>query len=344
MEPMKLSHTSVAQNFIDWKKQTLDTIKFLVNNRDMILNEEQKKSIYNQRPTIMTPMSMIFSHLVDSGVIHDLFCPIVVTSRNVKTSLPELLTNYNFLLNLNEEDHTDILNGFTDIKNKIVLNLTPWVSTTNGIYKITDVNNVYSMFVKGLLCASFSSNKNKWLTPTISSFIAKSYSMIISNAIASAFNLDITYEKFCRLVFGIYIIQKFNLDNYIPPSGLNMIANIIGNQYEIESMLEEAFQSKAFGLTFSDAVSIIQTKLSSRIPTFSEFNIVRMCTSLLGDTIASGIALEYPPYWVYGLILAASHGKNGMTFKLKQLKLENENKMFTDQLNRSTQFIELLRS
>jgi hypothetical protein len=135
-----------------------------------------------------------------------------------------------------------------------------------------------------------------------------------------------------------------NMDNNIPPSGLNLLANVIGSQSDIEAMIDETFKGMIFGMTFTDAVKLLHTKINTRIPTFTEFNLVRMCSTLLGDTINSSIALEYPPYWVYGLLLAASYGKNGLAVRLKQMRLDNDNKMFADNLNRSNQFIELLKA
>jgi hypothetical protein len=343
MEPMKFSETTTAKTYIDWKKQTLETIKFLIQNQDIILNEQQRQMIYTQRSTILTPISMIFSHLVDSKVIDNIFCPIVIESKAVKGALPEILANPNFIMNLEEVDSSDILSGFPHIHNKVIVNLTPWIQIKGDLYKVIDTNMIHGLFVKGALCRSFYQTKSKWLTPTLVNFIAKSYSMVISNIIATSFNLDITYEKFSRLLFATYILQKLNNEPYIPPSGLNQLGAIIGTQSDIEAIIADVFQGKAFGLVFSDVVKLLHEKIATRIPSFSEFNLVRMCASLIGDVTTSYISLEYPPYWVYGLLLAASYGKNVMQLRLKQMKLDLENKMFTDSLNRSLQFIEELK-
>lgn len=339
---MKLFETIIAQQYVDWQKQLSNIIQFVIQNNDCILDRNSQQNVYYQRSSILTPISMIFSHLVDSEVIYKTFSPLVIESKVIRNTIPEILANPNFIVNLEELDNSPILNAYPHIQNTVIVNITPWISTSGGTYKVTDTNMLHGLFVKGALCKSYFQTKTRWLTPTLVSFIAKSYSMIISNIIASSFNLDITHEKFCRFLFANYFLQKLNNDTNIPAAGINTLGNIIGSQSDIESMVTDAFKSKSFGLTFSDTVQILHDHISTRIPTFSEFNLVRMCSGLMGDIVTSSIALEYPPYWVYGLLLAASFGKTGLSVRLKQLRLENDNKLFANNLNRCMQFIEIL--
>jgi hypothetical protein len=340
MEPIKLSETTLAKSYIDWKKQTLNTITFLIQNQDCILDEDQKQDIYNQKSSIITPISMIFTHLIESGIINTIFCPIIVQSKALKATIPEILTNPNFILNLEETDNSNILSGYPNIQNKIIINLTPWIRINQGNLKVIDTNIIQGLFIKGALCKSFYTTKGKWLSPNLTNFIAKSYSMIIGNIIAHSFNLDILEERFCRFLFACFFLQLLHKDTTIPPVGLSNLSNIIGSSSDIEAMMTDSLKSKSLErLTFSDVVQILKERIAIRVPTFSEFNLVRMCSTLLGDIITSSIALEYPPYWVYGLLLASSYGKNGLSVRLKQMRLDSETRTFVDNLNRSTQFI-----
>lgn len=61
-----------------------------------------------------------------------------------------------------------------------------------------------------------------------------------------------------------------------------------------------------------------------RMKAFEPQVFLSICGSLGPDAITGRIALEYPPYWVYCLLLALSGVKTPMIYQLNNSRLSQE--------------------
>ena len=80
------------------------------------------------------------------------------------------------------------------------------------------------------------------------------------------------------------------------------------------------------GLTLASTCQLIADSGPEKIKTFNLMKLMALAGNLGGDILATEIALDYPPYWVYLLIAALSGQKIPLIYQLNMQRLMTDGK------------------
>lgn len=322
----------------------LDTIvKFLISNRNVRIPTPDMAEIAKTKVLATTPISTIYDNAVQSKRIDNLFAALQMPRGS---NVPEALTMNHITidtLQLKEYDQKvhKALSALPEFRDKIVVNLTHLLKKTVK-NAVSDMNELQSLFVRGLLVRSYFTSTN-WLTPQLIKFLSKSYSMTVSSNIARNYDLTIQDQMVVATILTAYFHQLCYADTKEGewPVTVND-CDYLGRRFDIMQILDD-MKEKLGGKTEMDIETVcelISKSGPSRLESFNKRAFYTSCQQLGNDNITTLLALEYPPYWAHQVLLALSGIKSGLYFSMKKIpKMLPEGKVFTDTLNRSPNFL-----
>jgi len=323
----------------------LDTlVKFFINNRDIRIPVNVMDELYRTRILSETPMSIIFNNAHKADKLNELFSCIDIPGN---LSIPEGLTTSNITLDIMQMKGVSSssyhgISALPEYKDKLITNLTPLTKRTGGI---SDINELHSMLVRGLLVRSYFISKN-WLNTDLIKYLGKSYSMTISTSVAKTYDLPVNDQLTIATALTAYFHQLVYGDvkdtEWSPTISR---CEYLGDRFSIIEALE-AFKEKLNGSTninLNKVCELIAAFGPSRLSKFDLKTLYTLCQRLGTNNIVALMAVEYPPYWAHQVLAAFSGTKSGLYFALRNNgKLVSEGKVFADQLNRSNVFIPVL--
>lgn len=314
-------------------------IKYLMDNRNCYVNSSLLRNVFQVTTMLPTPVNVIFDHLKNTDKL-DIFAPIHLD----KGVIPEVLTTDDIVIDLTQLDG-HILKQYPEFFNKILINLSSIlkISKVNQAYSVSDINVMHAMYTRGALIASYQ-DSDGWLNPTLNVFIVKTYSMIISRLLALQYNLTYFEQLNIAAVFALYMCQALgaendNLDN---PSLFQRCTFLSDKRSTLNDLAKAMSHLSSTGLNIGKVCLLIKELGPPRMETFNPQILYRTISSLGTSAISMSIALEYPPYWVYQLLLAVGNTKIKMLYELKNNKLFDDCKAFAHVLNTSNCFVEQL--
>ena len=232
----------------------------------------------------------------------------------------------------------DILNSeykelilIPELNNKIIINYTD-ISRANG--EISDFSQFQSRIVRDFLSRSFYVSKGSaWISPTFVCYIAKVYNMTIGGQIARKFGLSPDIQMFLQILFAIYSVSKM-VDNNQVSAFIKAHHKDLGlrtDSVEIEgvfSFIEDTIKRRTPDNLF-DVCKIIEEYGSDQLigtngPRITVPVLNVMFSSWHNDSFVSFVALEYPPYFAYLILLVISNFRIGLSFSMKNLNLVKE--------------------
>ncbi len=309
-------------------------LKYVVMNQNDVYDSGDLTSLAQQVRTILkTPVSEIFDRIVARGALSN-FAAINVSAKD--TYIPELLTMPNITIDLLVVPSASrMLTSTPVLKDKILLNLTGITKDNryNNELTVSNVDVLQNLIVRGQLVATYHDDK-EWIdsNTNVMLYALKSYSMILSTSIARYYNLNLEDLQKVSTILALYMdcacggtlerpLTMSRWDWCPPPVVRRSIADAC----------EDYTQGGNFNL---QSVCTAMSKLiSSRMDKFNMDTLLSFCGKLGPDIITSRIALEYPPYWVYLLILALNGNKIPLNFLLsKDRALLREGGVFLNQL------------
>lgn len=189
-------------------------IKFISDNKHLNITQEVLSSIVLLKPIVESPINVIFRKAADDSLVDKLF-NLYFIPKNVM-SIPELFlapefTIDTFELPLNLKNTL----SFND-KDKILLNLTPYLKFNNGNYNVMDTNGIHGQIVRGLLVRSYNKNNSIWLGGPLATFIIKLYSLTVSSIIALYFHLSIQEQMEVALPLAYFMTH---VSTHVPARG-----------------------------------------------------------------------------------------------------------------------------
>lgn len=320
----KFFDTMIAK-FAGLVTQEPRVLKFAVENKDHFFSVTELLAMIQPVRTILkTPMAEMFDRLVATEQLNN-FAAFYTPE---KESLPELLTATNITLDLKQFDNaTNVLQHLPLINNKILVNLTSVLKKdrVTGVYSVGAIDNFQNLFVRGQLVAAYNDVEN-WIIPPVQEFVIRSYSMTISAIISRYYNLSVTEQMSLALYFALFISQLLtpdHADQVAPP--ILFRCTTLGNTKQIQEVVDICTDASKEGLTILKLCELIAQNGPEKIRKFDHTALNAMCDGLGPDLITSRIALEYPPYWVYILILALSGtAKIPLIYHLNSQRLMNE--------------------
>lgn len=300
-------------------------IKFMIENRRCIMTTQELITIIQPVRTILkSPMTEFFNNLVLADKLPNFAA---INLRNINSSIPQILTASNITMDLKQCNST-LLTSLPEIENKIIINITETirVDRVNGTISLAAVDNFQNLFCRGALVGSYydADEKNSmWLTPSLTEFTLKSYSMILSALISRYYNLSLPEQYKIGAVLAYAMAQRLSVDPNNPTifyraTWLGSVADLT----DVAKLCEEHVKNGELDL--EQMVELIKEVAPDRMKNFNLLAFVQICGNLGPDLQSSYIALEYAPYWVYLIILALSGAKIPLVYQLTNQRLINE--------------------
>lgn len=294
-------------------------LKYVVMNQGTVYDSDDLTALAQQIRTILkTPMSELFDRVVARGALAN-FAAINVSAKD--TSIPELLTMPNITVDLGHLPvSTAPLASIPKLNNKILINLTGVTKSTpySNELTVTNVDILQNLIVRGQLVAGFHDDKSDWIVSNTNMllFVLKSYSMILATDIARYYNLDLDAMQRIATILTLYMDYACGSPVGRPStmSRWDWCSDMSIRHMIVDSCSEYVDGNGNF--TLSGACSSLANLISNRMEKFSLDTMLAFSGRLGPDVITSRIALEYPPYWVYLLILALNGNKIPLAYKL----------------------------
>lgn len=317
---------------------------FYVRRRDVFLTTDHKISLM-KRQSVVSPMSTLYMRAVDSGLFR-LFSLAVLPPGPMDG--PEIV-DYQFLtfdtaqIAASTPALKQVLNGIPELSDKLVLDITSNYSRSAD--RITNLPNFQAMCVRDLLSRSyFTGPHGTWLTATLTQFLCKVYIISLGDCIAQWANLPNDISSLVRVILGYYFQSRV--------SSAHDARAILRSDPRAFGIFEPAIVDQAFGVThdvlgkdtidsLDEALHIISSLGIDRLKVDKRLLLSRL-RSYGSDPFVVRIALEYPPYWAYMVLMAVSGYGKVMSNKLKSSRLWEESRKFSDELARSAMFIPAL--
>lgn len=334
----RLQDTQFASS-INVDRQMDGVIKFLIENRNIVLSPDIVARATLVKPVIPTIINTLFEHLVTKQGLN-LFA--TVYPAKTTFSVPDLIAMPQITIDLASYSHAHALDSFSELKEKILVNIGHLIRTKGTDmynYQISDINQFHNLYVRGALCRSFYKSEG-WLTPSLCLTIIKTYALTLSNIVQQQYSLNYNDQLTAAAMFALYMSQMLAhpREDMVKPRLFNM-CNFIGNQGELDNIAMKVSDVSKDGLNMVTTCELIARLCPGRVEGFHSGILFRRASNLGSDELSSMVAMDYPPYWVHQLLLSVSGSKVPLIFHLKGHKLVQEVQTFAHELNISPMFI-----
>ena len=316
----------------------LQIADFAVDQRQYVLSEDKHLDAFRNRFTGHGPVSDLFQRIaqarLDTG-----FALMRIPARTV--AIPEVMDLSFIPFDLKQIK--DCTPGFptaiahtASLDDKLLINISD-IANANGDF--SDITQFQWRVIRDYLSRNYYTNQDKiWLSANIVRYVAKVYSITVSLRLARTFGLSPMVQSFVQLVFALFYIGKMSAVETAPDFvrahakqldfyDLQVVAQTLGF---IEDTLDKPAPD-----SLEDVFAVIAAYGNSQM-TKGRLNRVTLyakVSSLYSDGHLATIAMEYPPYFVYMLLLALSGARIGLALQLKTMqRLMTEGREIADQL------------
>lgn len=330
-----ITHTRFAEIF-DIEKQLRIVVDYLISNRTVIANKQDLSSIFSTRALSSTPISSMFERCISTGFINEFATILKIPD---KSNVPDLITMGSIVVDFKQSNQGNPLKPFPELYQKILINISGLVKSANNGWYVSAIQEMHSMFIKGMLTRSYAMSKDVWLSPSHNQFMIRSYAMLISTIIARMTGLNYNELLNVAMVFALYMTQMLSInDRYldkdpIPPSFYNQV--YLGQRSDLIRFVDENREELQTRLDLNRCCKIISNIGSAKVKNYNIDLLYRQCSSLGSyiDKLTTMIALEYPPYWMWMILQTVSGAKLGNFGKiLQQHNLMQGAKKFCNEL------------
>jgi hypothetical protein len=330
-----------------------DVITFLTTHRQDVLNPDLAKSAWDARFSGRGVLTEIVRHIttLDKTRSYGLLrLPSKTAGLNEAidmTFLPIDLMQMSALAPATAKS----LAILPDLNNKLIINITDLVKANGGsdIINFSDITLFYNRVVRDFLSRSYyTSTANAWMSPAFVSYVAKVYSMTIGGQLAKALRLSPLTRSFIQTVFAAFYVTKMtsvevaplflkaNARNLDMPAGPDL-AQILALMMDV--------LGKATPESIEDVCKVIHeydhSQLSVRgVPLINRPMLNKLASSLFSESHTAVIALEYPPYFAYLILMVLSQIPIRLAYPMKNLNLLPAGKEVMDQLVKSPSFLQ----
>lgn len=305
--------------------QTPRALKYLVENRDSVLPcGLVAEMAQNIRVILKTPMAEFFDHILEAKGLSNFTSLYLLESDS---SIPEVLAQTLVTLDLKQVDTSGITRSCGEISNKILTNVSGFIKRdkATGRFGVTSIDGFINQYNRGLLVASYEDSTRGWLSPYLGEFTVRTYSMILSSVITRYYNLSIPESMQVMGIFALYMSQLLDSDDgdLVYPALFGR-CTFVGSRAELAALSKACAHESSKGLTLESTCNLIAELGPERLKSFDLRSLYTLACTLGPDTITTSLALEYPPYWVYILMLALSGNKIPIVYQLNNMRLASE--------------------
>jgi hypothetical protein len=325
MKHRSIYETNVSKTTLN-TNQINDLVKYLITYRnEIIIDQGQQKQILSQKSGLKTPISEIFAHLIREG-IEDILKLIVIPKSIIDT--PEVLTYPHLTFDIYQlypvaENAARSL-GVTDFNKKIITNVTPWYSTRTE--QVTSLSSLQSSVVRDLFSRSYFTSDRTWISPRVVRSTGKVYTMSLATTVAGKYQLTAPQMKIISIPIAYYyfsqILDPSEIEPFLMGSSGALKLDRSTDVQGILAVINEHIKDPA-RMTLDDLCLVLRNIGIQKL----QINpmILNTITKSWGkDIYTSKMSLEYPPYWVYNLLLAGSGEKTGLYHLLKRMGADRE--------------------
>lgn len=320
---------------------------FLLSNRAYIWSPEKKSEAFRTRFFGHTILSDTIMRITGLGLDTN-FALLKLPSKSVSlheavdmTFLPMDLLQMKAVIG--HEDQALAL--VPELHDKVVINVTD-LTKANGDF--VDVTRFHQRVVRDFLSRNYAtSTTNMWVSTSLVRYVAKVYSMTIGQRLARFFGLSPDVQLFVQTVFCAFFLGQMTTSNVTEgfmksnakqlglPQGfdlqqiLDMMKDTLG--HAIPTTLEKVF-------AVIDGFDHDQLK-NKGVSRLNRGVLNAQFASLGAERVLSTIALEYPPYFLYLIMLVLSNERIGLAFYMKNMKIVNEGREVVEQMIKSPMFL-----
>lgn len=321
-----------------------ELIDFLVGNRQYLYPTHKVNEAFKTRFTGRTPISEIFQRLTAAGK-DKAYGLIRLPSKSATLHEVVDMTFVPFdLLQLKEATpaFSKTLSLIPELNDKLVINVT---DITRGDGEFSDITQFQWRVVRDFLSRSFyASSGNVWISPALVRYVAKVYSMTIGGQLANLFGLTPLMRTFLQTIFCLFFVGKMT-SNTLAPAFIKAHAKSL-NLYDSQDLQQIfAFVQDQIGKptpeTLEEVFKIIDAYGHTQLATAHGSRLNRAIlnqrfASLHPEGRVSVISLEYPPYFLFLILLSLSGMRMGLSFQMKNMNLVKEGQdVVTDMLKSS---------
>lgn len=323
--------------------QLRDLELFLVQNRAYLLSSAKKAEAFRTRHSGQTLMDDLITRLVAQGA-DQMFALLQLPTKAF--ALREVI-DFNFVpfdlqqiaQTLSAETKSVAL--LPELHNKMVINIT---DITKASGEFSDLGQFHDRVVRDFLSRHYATDTAQaWISPRLVRYVAKVYSMTIGGRLARTLNLSAQQQAFVQTVFALFYVGQMTkkglaadfVKDHMRYLGVPAIVDVT----QILAFVEDQL-AKSAPETLEDVCQVLGA-YGIRPVNGTETSRVNRAVlnvamaSLYQDSHVSMIALEYPPYFLFLILLVLSHQRIGLSFSMKQMSVTTEGTEVIGQLVRS---------
>jgi hypothetical protein len=333
-----MSHRSIFEYFTSQitvnTNQLLILVEYLIRHRDLFLDQSRTQTLFKTRPLVTSPLSRVFTRAVD---VSDEDCFSLVYVPTGTKSVPEVLTTRFLTMDISQMGMVSnaiaaAVKPIPELHEKIILNITQMIRSSGGF---SDISGFQNTVVRDLLSRSYAKSlRTTWLTPNLSQFVSKVYSMSLGSAVAQRYNLDFHTQSMLGSLFAYFFLSQMTdaatAEQILKSKSKYFHLPDADSLDQIFGLIEDTLQTRELN-SLDDVLAVI-AKLGVERVKINRSILMSQLKQLGPDTYTSSLALEYPPYFIYLMLLALSGSKIGLSFRMKQMNLLKEASSFTDDL------------
>jgi len=319
--------------------QLKELTSFLIKYRSLLPIVDTKPMLLTK--TMMeTPINTVYSRFVEwnkDKLFGFIKIPTDIASPEIITYTHVALDTKQFK-DVSEELYRSICVA-PEFADKIVFNVTPLVKRNN---ELNNTSIFQSLFVRDLLSRSFYNTNDFWLTPPLIQYMCKTYSMSVAASIGAVFGLTTAEIQMVAVIFALYFLQQVSDAQSAEIVLRNSNRYIFGNSADVLNVIsrvKDVLGPDYATMTLDNACSCVGAMGINRLSEVNRRFLYNRMRSFGPDVNSTAIALEYPPYWLYLILLASSGQKIGLMNFMKKWGMLKEVPRFTDDLIRTQSLI-----
>jgi hypothetical protein len=325
-----------------------DVTEFLTLNRAYLLPPEKKSDAFRTRFSGHSLMSdLVYRLSVSSAEKH--YSLLRLPSKTVALSEAVDMTFVPLdLLQMKEMTNTSsskTLSLIPELNDKLVINITD-ITKADGTF--VDATKFNQRVVRDFLSRNYYiSTGSAWISTALVRYVAKVYSMTIGGQLSRLFLLSPNVQLFVQSIFCAFFVGKMTsvdtADAFMKANARNLGLPQGIDLQQILAMIHDVLGTPV-PLTLEDVFKVIDhfdhDQLKNKgVSRLNRAVLNQKFSSLANEGPVATIALEYPPYFLYLILMVMSNERIGLSFSMKNLNLINEAKQVMDQMTKMPNLI-----
>ena len=328
------------------KHQATELVRSLTTQSSSFLTPTERREIFSQRGFAGSAASGLYHHAVVGGALDN--TQLLYLSGDAARGVAPELAYRHLCLDMRQlaDAYPELgvaLRVNPQLNNQMILNVTQMLRKDQDLYMIKDAEGLRQTVVRDLLSRSYWNSRNapSWLEAEILHTSAHCYAALISSVLSRGFDASVETQQYMQTVFTLYFLSMVQTSGialstvrgksrrFYLPFGQDMelilkrIEDVLGK--EVPETLDEAVNA-------INGLGIDRVQVNRRVL----FTTLR---SIGPDVLTSSIALEYPPYFVWCLLLATGGKMAYLGSFLKKQRLDKDIKAMGELLSRSHLFL-----